>query len=248
MSFSRLALRLATVKALTDATFAGHRVRDSEIGPLEDLAENEAAPVIIVYTDDEESNIARRDLASHDGWQSLVIEVAVTTRMKNAEGWEIPPTSEGLELTLDLIERQVIATLTGGNGTWATVWRDLVRECGKRTSRRGASAKDGTRFAGRQIVLEIQLPKEPASATIDGPLWSAFFAAIDVTPDLAEIATMLRAIAVGDSALTNFGAIRAAFGMTAAEGDALLLRPIAPAVALPVIEVSSAPPDYTSLP
>lgn len=248
MSFSRLALRLATVKALTDTTLAGSRVRDSEIGPLEDLAENEAAPVIIVYTDDEETNISRRDLSTHDGWQSLVIELAVTTRMKHADGWEVPQTSEGLELTLDLIERQVITTLTGGSGSWAVVWRNLVRECGKRNSRRGASARDGTRYAGRQIVLEIQLPKEPSAVTVDGPLWSAFFAAVDAESDLSPISSTLRGIAVGDTGLTDFNALRAAFGMTEGEGEALLLRPIAASIAPPVVELNANHHDFDPLP
>lgn len=248
MSFSRLALRLATVKALDGTTLAGVRVRDSEIGPLEDLAENEAAPVIIVYTDDEEVQITRRDLSSHDGWQSLVIELAVTTRMKNADGWEIPQTSEGLELTLDLLERQVITTLTGGAGAWPEVWRGLVREMGKRNSRRGASARDGTRFAGRQIVLEIQLPKEPHAATINGPLWTAFFTAVAGEPDLAPITTTLRAIAVGDAGFTDFAALRAAYGMTFSEAEALQLRPIAASLEPPVIDTTAEPHVYGSLP
>lgn len=243
MSFARLALRLATVKALAGVTIAGDRVRDSEIGQIEDIAENEAAPVIIVYTDDEEVDISRRDLSSHDGLQALVIQIAVTTRMKGGEA-PLPPllTSEGIEMTLDLIERQVLATLTGGQSAWAKVWRQLTPEIKKRRSRRGASAQDGVRFAGREIEISVKLPKEPNSDSVSGPVWADFFAAVADDADLAPVSASLQAIAVGDAALDVWLALRAAYGISEREAQALLIEPTpenfgAPAIADAPVDV-----------
>ncbi|HRD79031.1 MAG TPA: hypothetical protein PK264_24385, partial [Hyphomicrobiaceae bacterium] len=157
MSLARFALRTATVKAIRGRTFAGPFVRDSEIGPIDELASEGRIPFVVVYTDDVALKCRGTDLLGNDGRTSLVMEIGVTTRMTPDGDWEIPTTDAGMELTIDAIERQARTTLTApaADNPWAELWREIVTDVAEIKSQRGASAREGVRFAGRQIVLEV---------------------------------------------------------------------------------------------
>ncbi len=221
MSISRAALRIATVKALVGNTLADDRVHDSEIGPLEDIAGKSTAPIVVVYTDDEDVDVKQRDLLAHDGMQSLVIEIAVTTKMDKSGDWSISNnTDKGMELIIDLIEHQCFATLQKSESNWAEIWRMLAGGVGKRRDRRGVSAENGVRFAGRQILIEVELPKEPSADTLNGPTWSRFFEAAASEQDLAMVALDIRTVAMGASP-GDGDSIRSRYGITAEEAVAL---------------------------
>lgn len=236
MSFARLALRIATAKALVGRTFAGDVVRDSEVGPIDDAAANAEVPYIAVYTDDCEVVPSTKNeapgLVSGESMVSLTIEIGVTTRMKpkstrqgdSAFEWVIPTTDPGMELTIDAMERQVRVALADPASVWGEMWRKLALHVTSEKSQRGASAKDGVRFAGRQIVLMVQVPADPpAGAPLTGR-WARFLELVNATPDLAPRADVFELLATGGSTdASDLARMRASLGLTAQQVQSLQL-------------------------
>lgn len=203
MTVAREVVRRLTIEALKGNTIAGDRVKDSELGPVEDWIYDEAKPVIVVYTDDSTTDPGsggERDLFG-SGTVDLIIEIMMTQRMQvtisetgeNAWVWDMPPTDAAMEMTLGWIERQVISAISHPANEWAELWRGFVLSIGQRQSRRGNSARDGVRFAGRQIVLPVTLIRDPAPGAEPSGKWLTLLQRLDsVTGDLAAIANVLR--------------------------------------------------------
>lgn len=234
MSLARFVLRTATVKALRGRTFAGDMVRDSEIGPIDDASKDKELPFVVVYTDDVEGDGAGTDLAESNGKHCLVIEMGVTTRMKPNGLWAIPTTDAGMELTIDAIERQIRLALGHPANAWGELWRDLVLSIDGRKSQRGAAAKDGVRFAGRQLVLDVALPREPHPGKPLGPIWQRFMTLAAADTDLAGLVPMLTQLATGGAEdWPEWDVMRAAYGLSAARAAALHLTPPGPPAAAP---------------
>jgi len=235
---NRLALRLATVRALRGRTLAGERVHDSEHGAIDEVAAERPLPFIVVYTDDGQYNHSDRNLWSTSGskrvgsgYQKLVIEIAMTQRMQvtdeNGEpvaGAVQPETDAALEFNIDVIERQVVAALMDPQSPWAEMWREIVDHVGDRQSQRGVSLRDGVRFAGRQITLDVQLMKEPVPGASPGPLWTRFLALAGADPTLAPVVPVLEALLAG-STLPDWQLGRSAYGLTLDEARALQVAP-----------------------
>lgn len=203
MSLGRLGLRLATCRALRHATLAKGRVFDSAIDPLNLTVEEDRQPILIVTTDDHETDeIKGRDLIGAQTACDLVIECAIGSpvTVTGPEGesggvtLEIPHTDEGLEIALDLMEHQVIAALMRGATEWSDVWMRMVPRIARRLSRRGASAEDGVRFAARQMVLTCDLIEAPAPGVPIDPKssWGALLAVMEEDADLASYVPVLR--------------------------------------------------------
>jgi hypothetical protein len=201
MSLVALAVRIATVRALTDATLAGSRVYDSAIDPIDHTITEERAPVIVVLTDDDEQEPEGRDLSNAPRKLDLVIEVAVASRVcgedqdgQQAEAIEIPHTDAGLELTINLIGRQINRVLLTDQGPWATLWRRIVLSPQKVTSKRGAGSEKGVRFAARQLVITTETLSEPGFGAPANGFWADFLAALETDSDagLRSLATLIR--------------------------------------------------------
>lgn len=252
MSLARFALRTATVKALRGRTFAGPNVLDSEIAPPEDAAPGTDVPFVVVYTDECEIDGTGTDLLDGAGTCCLTLEYGVTTRAKNGGEWQIPLTDAGIELTIDAIERQIGLALGGPDNPWAELWRTLVMASVRRRSGRGAEAKDGVRFAGRQLKIDVTLPREPHPGRPLGKVWADFLALAAADDDLSAMVPLLTDLATGGATdWPEWRTVRAAYGMSAARADALLITPPAPAQATnPAIqpptvdEAGPVPPVY----
>lgn len=240
---SRLALRLITVRALTGATWAGGRVADSAIPPIETLAAEafggSPQPFIAVYTDDVKYDVAGRDALTARGVVTLLIEIGATAEMRIAledgsiatDPNALPPTDGGIECALDMIERQAHALLTADPGPWPELWRRFALVVRSRSSERGASFKDGVRFAGRQIVMNVETPADPTPGAPLPPLWSGLFDLMDAEPALATISAGMRAAATAPGAMLDWQRVRGQFGLTLDEARALQIAPPAGAEA-----------------
>lgn len=258
MSAAREVLRLATIRALRGRTWAQHRVRDSEQGPVEDRAEpvdpndpHARLPVIAVYTDDGAFGVpgagGNRDILG-GGWVNLVIEIVVTQRMSFVDpqtgqlvrdpetgdvvvGWDAPETDAAMELTIGMIERQVRLALADPGSAWAELWRMLAVSVNEVSTQRGASMRDGVRFAGRQIIMPVTLPRDPVPGTTLGRLWETALALIDAEPDLEPVRAVLRALVEGSwlTAPDDLACLRGGFAMTRDEAAAMLHEDVGPA-------------------
>ncbi|MDP7184894.1 MAG: hypothetical protein QGI08_04150 [Paracoccaceae bacterium] len=202
MSLTRLVMRLTAARALRDRTLAGVRVFDSAVDPIDQTIAENRQPLLVLTTDEHEADIIGRDLAGDNQRCDLVIELAIAARVevpaRDGQGGQItiaiPHTDEGMELTLDMMEHQVVTALTRDDSAWARAWMKLVPRVTRRLSRRGASTENGVRFAARQLVLTCDLVDTPAiGADIpSGTAWGEVFALMDADQTLAPIAAMLR--------------------------------------------------------
>jgi len=213
VSLTRLAMRLAASRALLNRTLAGARVFDSAVDPIDQTIADTRQPLIVLTTDEHEVEITGRALGSGNNRCELVIEMAIASRVevpaRDGEGEQItiaiPHTDEGMELTLDMMEHQIVSALNRDDNEWSRVWMKLVPRITRRLSRRGASAENGVRFAARQLVLACDLVDEPipGSTTGAGTAWGDVLTAMDADAALAPIAGMLRAMIV-DNALPEW--------------------------------------------
>lgn len=171
MSLASLALRISVVQALMGRTLVGDRVFDSRIDPLDKAIEQEQAPLIAVYTEDEEfipHQGARLDLGARS--LDLVIHLVVRTRVTMTpdgvpeDAYDIPETDAGLEILLDILRRQVFRVLQAGQGEFADVARMFIVKVDRVQIRRMASAETGLRFAAREIVIKCDTLSDPDAA------------------------------------------------------------------------------------
>jgi hypothetical protein len=195
MSLVALALRIATVKILEGRTLAGDRVFDSAIETLDMQVEADGAPMIVVYTDDEESIFRGKDMMVPDRTMSLVIQCAVANRVQAQDGAvsiEIPHTDEGIESVLDFMRHDIVEALQTGPGDWADLWRSLVSSVKMIEVRRGASAKKGLRFAAREITIKLDTLGEPQRGFTAGGPFEQLVMLMSAEPDLAGLADVLQ--------------------------------------------------------
>lgn len=202
MGLVALALRIATVKTLMNATLAADRVYDSAVDPIDQRISEEAAPVLVIFTEDNQRTVTGRDLRNATHALELVIEAAVASQVmieaKEGEptfaAVEIPHTDAGLEISLDLIDRQIMRALMVDDGLWPTLWRRIALATPKIITRRGAGADKGVRFAARQHVITVEALSEPGFGAIAEEFWHDFLAALeaDDDPNLPPIAAAVR--------------------------------------------------------
>lgn len=218
MALAALFLRLATVLALKGQTLAGDSVGDSQINPIDQRAKDNRAPALVVYTDDAVvDQIVGRDMLTGDRQLQLSIEMVVASEVAGEVEGEssviIPETDEGLELSLNLIERQILRALQAGSSPWAEIWRTLIVRVRKIESQRGAGLKDGVRFAARQMVLTIEPMAEPGFGQAAVGVWRAFLDQLALEPDLAGLVPLLEAEILGE-AIPNWKIAQALLGLT----------------------------------
>ena len=259
MSIVALAIRLSAVKALLykgGATIAGDRVYDSAISPMDALIGASPAPFIIVSTEDEVNKPTGADIDNGDRTVDFVIETAlakalsVTIPPDGNPGGEpipqivvsVPNTDAGLELSLAVLHRQIMACLWGrGGGPWGDIFRSLATGIETITSRRGMGSKDGARFAARQGIYSLRALAEPAygQAPYPGTPLAAFVAALadeaKADPTFLPLAQVITAAIAGAPIgwPAVYTAAALAGGYTEAQGLAIGIVDIAPPAAPP---------------
>lgn len=222
MSLVRLAHRLATVRALRGATLAGPRVIDSSILTVDVAALDEPKPFVVVYSDDLLRNQRGLDPARPIDNLSIVLEIGGTSTMVNDESWAIPPTDAGLELTIDVIERQIAVAFSDEANPWAEIWRRLHHGDPRWKSLRG-STTDGIRLAGRQITIDVTPIAEPAFGRAPAGVWADFLGLLAADPTMVGLDDAVAAVFVGGVAAADRSTILRRFALHAAEAEALLL-------------------------
>jgi len=209
---------------------AFHRVQLDCYAKTQDGA---GEPAIIVLTDDHATEPQGRDLYHGEQTCDLIVEIVIASQATipgddggNAVTVTVPHTDEGMELVLDLIEAQVVRTLTGEINDWAGIWMAFVPRIIQRVSKRGASTEDGARFAARQLVLSCDLLADPVPAASWGvaTAWGRFLAALDADPNLTGVAQILRAQIADDRADWRIAAD--ALGITEKAADQIGIGPV----------------------
>lgn len=251
MSLNRLALRLLTVAALRGRTLAGEAVRDSMLTPLDGPpAPDMPVPFLAVYTDDGVAKVSGRDLSASGGTINLLIEFGVTAKMRfkleSGEDDEVltpPPTDDRMELTLDVIERQIKIALADPLNTFAELWRILVSDVKSLATKRGAFADRGGRYAGRMLEIEVVPLADPPYGAEPAGVWLKILAAFEGDPRLARHVSLIRSLIVGQEHLPAWQVLQAQLGLSAIEAGDMQITPVAGAEEGDIAIVSVSPPQ-----
>ncbi len=186
MSLNRLALRIATVLALKGRTHAGDAVFDSRNATIDEIAQDQAVPVISVYTDEDQPGDERQI--------NLVIECAVSV-LEQKDGKEpqlwTPTTDPMLELNLDLMEAEIADALAEPENEAADIWRTLAPHIIKTSSQRGMFGVEADqRLAARQRLLTVRLLNDTQGGII--PVVERLFTLMEQDGYYAEAVPQLR--------------------------------------------------------
>lgn len=229
----RAAIRACAARALHNTTLAGQRVFVGELGQIGSDRLAEKAPFLALYVGDGRTREDETSLLA-GGTVDLIVEAICPSP---AAG--VGESDEGLELTADMLERQVRLALSDPRNTWAARLQHLAG-FGATKSIRGASdgTEDGARFVARQITISAEPLLEPASGRPHG-LFEAIVDDLRATDDagLAVYADVLEAALAGN--VPDWASWAALVGLSATESDVLGVTddPEAPLKADVTIEV-----------
>ena len=183
---ARLALRLAAVECLCPTsvasagpwpTIAGSRVYDSRQDPIDGLDDIEARPLLIVYT--EQDNSQPYGSAVHKPDESIVeivIEAMIAARgtveiqtgastVETLGTVESPISDRDHEAALDLLEAAVRRRFLGRDpDAAATLWRKVAWECRHVESSPMRNAERSVRVAARTITFRVKVKSDDWSA------------------------------------------------------------------------------------
>jgi hypothetical protein len=225
-----LALRLAIVKAIRGRTLAGDRVYDSAVETIDDLIRREPSPIVIVSVDEASGdNVAASALLGMVRRLTILIETAVagaanvpaTGDDDGADAIVISGTSQGLEASLDLLDRQVCrCLLTPAAAPWSDLWRRLALRIAHYERKRGGSAESGVRFAARFHLLTLEPIADPApGVTLDaaGEVWADLVAAMRADADLAGLAEAVDTEITKPEGLADWRVAQALLGVSDAD-------------------------------
>jgi hypothetical protein len=241
MSIMRAIARMSAVAALRNMTIAAARVYDSDNTPLNDAlrGKTDPLPYITVYTDDD----VRQDFAGKDIFQAkrelgITIEIGVMGPVKidNPEPGEpdivIPATDASFDLSLDILETQVLGTLLANpRNAWGELFRSIVDKVNRAPSTRGASAAQGARWAARQIVLRVDTIQDVPPGVVVPPAHPVrrfiALARADAKAQLAGSAAIIEATLTQDAAPT-WEQAQSWLGLTREGLDAIGIAPLLP--------------------
>ncbi len=174
MSFARAALALTVLEALRPAaevasgtyatTHAGPLVYLEKVGPLDDLALEHRAPVIVIYTGDDDGQAGDKAGPPYERTIEVDIVLSIVTRVRVDDDADapsaliVPPTDKDLFLALCALEGQVrYALLYGPSGKW---FRKIRRKLPRIRALSEAYSEEGVKFAERRLVLTVEVPDD----------------------------------------------------------------------------------------
>lgn len=212
MSIPALALRLATVFALRDQTWAGTSVLDQPINPIEGLSKA-TKPVIAVYTGDDVVKADARDWMAGDRTSNLVIQIYLPADLTVPNGPRIDALRDGGEFALGIIWRQIESVLLKDTSPWASLWRSLIFSVHDVSSRPYLiEIETGPRLVARETIFAVDTVASPDFAPPSG-LWADLVALMTSTPELQPLATLVDAAIRGGSDLPDWAIAAAQMGM-----------------------------------
>lgn len=226
-----MVLRHLTVLALTDQTLAGKEVRSSLLEPLNEISAM-PVPVIAIFTDiadADRQDVHGLDLIGADITVTLALETACFARPPEKDAAEadlmIPYTDEGLEMTLDILQRQALATLQCGGGSLSELWREVAMRSVGMSAMRGASIEKGTRIAARRLEIKLRPISDPIPGMPLPETWERVFTAFEADQRTVNFVPLLRSIAAGEPA-TDWEQTQRALGLTLGAVRALGIVPL----------------------
>ena len=139
----------------------------------------------------------------------------------------VPLTDASIEFTVDMIERQVHVALADDQNPWAELFRRFVTVKDGLKSERGASFQEGERFAGRQILLPVELPSDPefGRPVADKGNWRLFLDALAAEGDMDECRQIFEALLGVGETVHDWRLLQRAIHATRGQAEALGIAP-----------------------
>ncbi|MCR6672197.1 hypothetical protein [Devosia ginsengisoli] len=242
---SRIALRVVVQEALRGATLAGANVLDSQFTALDldadgALRTDQDRPFVSVYTDDGRGGAGNGFMSLFgDGTVQLVIEAGISAAMLERDsetgatvivGLGLPDTDANMELTLDLMMRQVADRLTDPGNAWADLARELLGEVTSIERSRIGQKQNGTRVAAQELRITGGLLADPVKgADLAGSTYAKFLAALAASSDsrLQKLKIAFETALAGTA--VDWELVQRELGLTDGQSIALGGRPLATA-------------------
>lgn len=223
MSLVPFAIRICGERAILGDTYAGSRIYDSMIVPVDQTVPSEREALVILSTDDDRVDVREWDLLRGNRELEVVFESVLATYVeaKGKDGnteieIQIPHTDAGMEAALGFMQRQIMRALMDPRDPWAELFKEFTGRLIRVMGRRGASAEQGVRFAAKQLVLVCDpIPEPDFGETIpaDSP-WGRLIALMEQQEDLEDLAKVLREEIENGSDMPSWRRFQASRGWT----------------------------------
>ncbi|WP_420408694.1 hypothetical protein [Hoeflea sp.] len=168
MSIMSVVNRFLLKRIISGRTWAEAKVYEQPLDPIMDVLKEgmeSKTPVIAVYTQ-EASNDEPFGVAEQFGVNSLVcmIYIYLPPKVTVTEGaTEIEIDNSGAGLALDVVSRQIFASLHSGNEDWIAIWRKLIIQIDKiKRSFVLHEIENGTNIPVMEIRLDLSTVAEPS--------------------------------------------------------------------------------------
>ena len=253
---SRIALRVAMQEALRGATLAGDNVLDSQFTAIDtdadgNLRTDQNRPFISVYTDGGRINGGNGllSLFADDATVELVIEMGISAAMleQNPENGELvivglglPDTDANMEMTLDLMMRQVADRLVMPGDIWCDLVRELLGNVTSVDRARIGQKQNGTRVALQEMRITAGILADPVQgADIAGSTYARFLAALAASDDerLHTVRLAFESVLAGTAA--DWKLVQRELGLSDGQSLAMGNRPLVPEDGQPPAEFES---------
>lgn len=241
---SRIALRVAVQEALRGATLAGDNVLDSQFTALDldsdgSLRTDQDRPFISVYTDGgrigagngflslfgDNPNV---ELVIEAGISAAMLEQNLETGVTSIIGVGLPDTDANMELTLDLMMRQVADALVAPDSLWADLARELMGVVSSIERSRIGQKQNGTRVAAQEVRISAGLLADPVKgADLTGSTYAKFLAALAASDDLRLHKIKLAFESALTGTAVDWEIVQRELGLTDGQSIALGGRPLA---------------------
>lgn len=233
MSLAKLVLRQLTVLSLVGKTLAGNDVMSSVLAPLNEVKDTEQRPVVAVFTDSakaDDAHISGRDIIGAQEVVTLALEIGIFTAAPPTDGdgetiVGIPESDEGMEITIDIIQRQAVAELQTGMSVFSDLWRAFVFRVVGTSTERGAGIQNGVRFAARRFEIQCETLSDPIPGQALPSEWERAIAALEGDMRTATLGALVRTIAVG-APLTSWQQIKGELGLIEAAARMVSIGPL----------------------
>lgn len=229
------ALRMAAVQALMGTTSAEDFIFDSWVDPRE-LMQDDAHPVVCVYTDDGMMDIASATefLTPDTSKVSLSFEMFVGRGVLVTAGdgagtvqVDFTNTDANQETYLRCLAYEIVRALSAST-PWADCFRSFIFRPSKdewSTWNRGADADKGRRFALQRVVYKLETIAEPIPGAPLNQTYDNFLTLLAQVPELADQAAFLREF-ITSPAVPSWEQIRRQLGMSMQELRAIGIAPV----------------------
>lgn len=230
MSILSQALVTSFRKMVNDRTWAGDRVSEQPVDPLADVLRADGRPplpVIAVYCDEVAGNPSGRETQS--GTQSVSMNVFAYLP---PAGILVPDGSAELGaaqagFALNLLGRQIDASMHYGHDDWIALWRRLVPRITSKKSRFVLlEIESGVRIPTLELTYELMAVEEPMFGKPLYGAWLQLDTLLRASPDGAIVAEYIKAAIEAPNDLLDYERFRANHALTYSELETTGFAPV----------------------